>query len=351
MNEYKTVSSHVTLPVYQMKVETTKVCNLKCPGCRRNYATSISSEPGPKHLTPELLWKFIAGTNIQVVRFEGDGEPTCNPYFQELIRMCHKLGIRSAMTSNATLLTPSYVKFLEEHGMSRIHVSFDGACQDTFEKARVGASFEQVKYACQLLGQSKIQLFMNVVLFSDEIIEQLPEYARLAKQLGATGVHLMKFQSESLKFGVGPDLSKHLEPIRAFKEQARRLGLMYVATCTEHPTFVGCDDAYTCPYVLLDGRVVACSYMANLRRSEVYQGKVYPVPYENFIMGTIDEHSLADVWKGSDFTELRRLLQNTKSKVGRAVEPKELHQAREQGYKSRFDYCITCLCRWGESGI
>jgi MoaA/NifB/PqqE/SkfB family radical SAM enzyme len=88
---YKLISRHHTFNVRQVKVETTKACNLKCPGCRRNYSASISTEPGPRHLTPGMLWRILATTNMMVVRFEGDGEPTCNPHFKDLVKMCGDL--------------------------------------------------------------------------------------------------------------------------------------------------------------------------------------------------------------------------------------------------------------------
>jgi len=352
INAYKTLSRYHTFNVRQVKVETTKVCNLRCPGCRRNYTQgTIVTEPGPKHLTPGALWRILATTNMEVVRFEGDGEPTCNPHFRELVKMCSDLGIRSAMTCNGTLLNEEYVKYLEQHRMSRIHISFDGAEKDTFEKLRLGADFEKVLHNCKLIGDSKIQLFMNVLLSTDEVVDQLPKYAQMAKGAGATGVHFMKFQAETLDGFQGPDLSKHKGSFKAFQSEATRLGLMYVSTITEEPTFSECDDAFTCPYVLLNDDVYACSYMANLRRTEVYRGEVLQVPYKDYQMGNLKENWMKDIWFGDDWRKLRKHLNATR-RPDTAWFPATIKVVRDATNDGgRFYYCESCLCRWGESGI
>jgi len=349
---YKLVARYRMLMPRLVNVETTKVCNLRCPGCRRNYSESITTEPGPKHLTVDALRRIVATVPVRVVKFEGDGEPTANPHFENLVAFCHKVGIRSAMTSNGTLLDRRLVKFLEEHGMVRIHISFDGAERDTFEKTRRGADYERVLRSCRLLGESKIQLFMSVLLSSEEIIEQLPKYIKLAKNVGAAGIHLMKFQQENLEFGNPPDLSRHRGALRKFKEDVKDAGLIYVGTVTDRPTFVECADAYTCPYVLLNNDVYPCSYMANLRKSEAYLGEVFPVPSRNYRMGSLNDCSMRDVWIGDAYRELRRVLKETRKPTGYTTTPEALLEVKKDMVgKERFSYCVGCLCRWGESGL
>lgn len=337
-----------TLPPRIVEVETTKVCNLKCPNCRRNYSASISSEPGETHFTPGMLWQIAATIPLQVIRFEGDGEPMCNPYLKALLLECKQMGIRSAMTTNATMITPEWVKLFEDTGMTRIHVSFDGARKETFEKARLGAKFDQVVEACTLLGKSKVQLFMSVLLSSEEIIQQLPEYVELAKKVGATGIHYMKYQAEDLQFGTPPDLSKHPKLLKSFTEQAKKAGLRVVGTCADQPTFTPCTDPFMSPYVLLNGDVYACTYMANLRRSEVYQGTVFNVPYANFRMGNIHDAWLRDIWNSAPYQELRRRLRSTRPASGTTMSPSDLLRIKS---RARGSYCESCLCRWGESGL
>jgi len=353
IDTYKWLALRHTLGPRAIEVETTKVCNLKCPGCRRNYQLgTISSESGVKHLTPGELWKAIETTNIQYVRFEGDGEPTCNPNLKDMVKLCHRLGIRSMMTTNGTLLDKDYIRLLEENGMTRIHVSFDGATKETYEKIRVGADYDRVLHNCKLIGESKIQLFMSVVFFSDEVIEELPLYVDLAKEAGATGIHYMKMQRESLKFGIPPDFSKHTGILEGLRDCARKKGLLVVGTCTEEPTFTPCYDPFIQPYILLNGDVYACTYLANLRRQEVYMGKELKVPYQNYKMGSLRENSMREIWFGTKYQELRKELKRTRYPRGRTLAKEELLKLKEELQSVKdFSYCQGCLARWGESGL
>lgn len=335
-------------------VETTKACNLKCPNCRRNYESgSIYSEPGAQHLTVGALWRIIATTNVQYIRWEGDGEPLMNPNFKDLMRFCKQMGIKSMMTSNGTLLNEGWIEFLEEHGMTRIHVSFDAATKDTYEKVKLGADYEKTLHNCKLVGDSKIQLFMNTVLFNDAIVDELPRYVEQAKQVGATGIHYMKMQQDSLDFGSPPNLLQHQNTIKRFNELTKRSGLLVVGTCSDIPTFVPCYDPFTMPWVLLNNDVYACTYLANLRRYEVYQGELIDVPYQNYRMGNLEDNWMKDIWFGGDYRHLRRRLRdNRKQFFGTKTAPEViLRGKKETARTNRFSFCDFCLCQWGESGL
>jgi MoaA/NifB/PqqE/SkfB family radical SAM enzyme len=351
---YKWAALRHTFGPRAVLAETTKACNLQCPGCRRNYKSgSIYSEPGPTHLTVEALRRIVTTTNISYVRFEGDGEPLCNPHFKDLMRFCKKMGIKSMMTSNGTLLNESWVEFLQENGMTRIHVSFDGATEGTYERTKVGADYAKVLYNCKLVGDSKIQLFMNVVLFSNEVVDELPRYVELSKKVGATGIHYMKMQQDSLDFGRPPNLRLHRDTIKKFNELTRRSNLLVVGTCTDGPAFVPCYDPFTNPFVLLNNDVYACTYLANLRRFEVYQGKLLSVPYQNYKMGNLEDSWMRDIWFGPDYAHLReRLKRNRRAFSGVKTAPEViLRGKRETARTNRFSFCDFCLCQWGQSGL
>jgi len=350
---YKNLSRHIVLPIWQIRVETTKACNLKCPGCRRNFSASISSEPGLIHLTVEMLDLMLRDTKTKLVRWEGDGEPLCNPHFKDLVEHCSQRGIRSAMCTNATLLNKEYIEFLENHKMFRIHISFDGARKDTYEKARVGADYEKVVHNCKLVGKSKIPLFMSIVLFTEQMIEELPEYIELAKKVRATGIHILSLQQEDINFyGPAPDLLEHRNELRKFKDLVKRNGMLFVSTISEVPHFVDCDDAYTNPYGLLNGDIYPCQYIANLRRGEVYQGVRFEVPYLNYKMGNLQKITMREAWQSKEWKELRMVLKRTQQPKGKTLTPERFLEMKknEEARRSKFSYCSVCPARWGISG-
>jgi hypothetical protein len=191
---------------------------------------------------------------------------------------------------------------------------------------------------------------MNVLLSSDEIVGQLPEYAALAHSIGATGVHYMKFQADSLEFGNPPDLTRHTDVIKSFRDEARCKGLIVTGTCSDAPTFVECDDAFTCPYVLLNDDVYGCTYMANLRMVEVYCGREYKVPSRSYAMGNLNDNEMREIWGNGRYTALRNVLKSTRQPNGAKIRPSELVVIKDKSVEG-FNYCLGCLCRWGESGL
>lgn len=356
INTYKRLARVYTPLPRQIKIEVTRACNLRCAGCRRIFPESIANAPGPTHLTVDILEAVTEGLPIKVVRFTGDGEPLCNPYLRDLLTSLKIRGIRSMITTNATLLDRVWIRLLEDLGVFRVSVSFDGATKETFESLRGGADFDQVYEACQLLGQSRMQLYMNCLLSTDEVIEQLPSYLSMALEMGATGIHLMKFQSQEEGIWTPPDLSKHKGVLEWVGTKAKQVGLEVSAQYTTGPTFRECEDPYIAPWITLTGDVFPCVYMANMREYELYQGERMPVPWRNYVMGNLLGGTQAgDIWKNEAYKDLRRVLKATRKPNGYTTSTEAvLEVKKDMAYnpeRERFSFCNACLCRWGESGL
>jgi MoaA/NifB/PqqE/SkfB family radical SAM enzyme len=252
------------------------------------------------------------------------------------------------MTCNGTLLDKEYVKWLESMGMKRIHISFDGTTKETLEKYRVGAKYEQVLDVCKAIGESKIQLFMNCLPWNQDILDEVEEYPKLAKEVGASGLLFMKFQTDTLNFYEGPlDLSRMVK----VREIARELDLIVLGVYSDLPYFQECEDAYVCPYITLGGNVYPCSYMANMRTTEIYYGTEFSVPSPNYIMGNLNENWMGDIWRNEAYRELRDSLKLSRPKT-KTLSKEYLSELKNQmENEGRFAYCYSCLCRWGESGL
>lgn len=353
INVYKALSRRHVFDPRQVKIEATKVCNLTCAGCRRNFADSIANVPGPKHLTVDVLKTIIEGTKIKVVRFAGDGEPLCNPHLEHILEYLHSVKVKWAITTNGTLVDERWVRLAKRSGAIRVSISFDGVEKATFEKLRGGANYEQVLEVCKIISRNGVPLFMNCLLSTDEVIEQLPGYIQLAKSVGATGVHLMKYQSQDNTLWTPPNWSKHAGMLERITKEARKAGLVLSApsynTC---PTFRECEDPYIAPWVALTGEVFPCVYMANMREYEIYEEQKISVPWRNYVMGNINETPIRGIWRKEAYAELRTVLKQTSRKAGYQTGPSTL-LLMKRAFKGneRFGYCFACPCRWGESGI
>jgi hypothetical protein len=190
---------------------------------------------------------------------------------------------------------------------------------------------------------------MNCVLYSEEIVGQLPEYIDLAKSVGASGIFLMKFQTERKSFGEILDWTIKPGTLDSLKRRAKEKGILLLGATSNLPRYEECYSPYIYPYVVLGGYVYGCSYMANMRNAEVYMDQVIPVESKNYIMGNINTKSMKDIWYGPDYRELRSFLKSTRRLQGTCMTREGLLE-KKLNTIGRFGFCEYCLCRWNEGG-
>lgn len=102
----------------------TRKCNLFCAQC---YAEARNTD-FPGELTTEeakAVLDDLAEFEVPAVLWSG-GEPLMRPDLFELIEYANSLGLRSALSTNGTLLTPEVARKAEECGIAYVGVSIDG---------------------------------------------------------------------------------------------------------------------------------------------------------------------------------------------------------------------------------
>jgi len=102
----------------------TSRCNLKCLHC---YSSSESNNFGKELTTNQakrLLWQ-LAEVNCPVVLFSG-GEPLLREDLFELLAEAKKLGLRTVISTNGTLIDSAVAGKLANAGVSYVGISIDG---------------------------------------------------------------------------------------------------------------------------------------------------------------------------------------------------------------------------------
>jgi radical SAM protein with 4Fe4S-binding SPASM domain len=102
----------------------TRRCNLDCLHC---YA-SANSHSSPEELSTEAGKKFIQDLSefgVPVILFSG-GEPLLRKDLFELAKYAKNLGLRVALSTNGTLLTPENARELKNIGFAEVGISLDG---------------------------------------------------------------------------------------------------------------------------------------------------------------------------------------------------------------------------------
>jgi radical SAM protein with 4Fe4S-binding SPASM domain len=115
----------------------TQRCNLRCLHC---YSSSGANPPKADELTTaqaKQLLSQLAEVKCPVVLFSG-GEPLLRDDLFELLAEAKRLGLRTVISSNGTLINLKTADKLSDAGVSYVGISIDGAEEfhDTFRQAR-----------------------------------------------------------------------------------------------------------------------------------------------------------------------------------------------------------------------
>lgn len=106
-----------------IRLEVTSGCNLKCKYCHNSEYINRKDD-----MTTDEILTLVSETkkvyDINKILLTG-GEPLVNKDIILIIKHISELGIKADMVTNATLLTKSLAKELEEAGLKRIRISID----------------------------------------------------------------------------------------------------------------------------------------------------------------------------------------------------------------------------------
>src|SRR5437870_11982418 len=115
----------------EITLESTAKCNLYCPMCPRHIYTFDN-----ENMDLELYKKIVADCKdyVEFVWPYGIGEPMIHPNIFEMIRITREAGIRTGMSTNATLIDGRRADLLPDFGLDYVILTFDGASKGTSEK-------------------------------------------------------------------------------------------------------------------------------------------------------------------------------------------------------------------------
>jgi radical SAM protein with 4Fe4S-binding SPASM domain len=123
-------------------IETTNLCNLRCIMCPY---PEMTRQTGLMSL--DLFKKVISEikTYSRYVGLHNFGEPLLNPDLPRFIAHAAEAGLKTWLSTNATLLTEAAARELLDSGLDVIIFSLDGVNRETYEKIRLNSRFEKTK--------------------------------------------------------------------------------------------------------------------------------------------------------------------------------------------------------------
>lgn len=129
-----------------LDIESTGVCNLRCPFCATTTKNWGPDTPG--YMTLDLFRRIIdegAEHNLCSIKLSFRGEPMLHQQLPEMVAYAKRKDILDVyFNTNGTMLTERAVYALIDAGLDRISISFEGLDKQTYEAYRVGAKYEKV---------------------------------------------------------------------------------------------------------------------------------------------------------------------------------------------------------------
>ena len=280
-------------------IEPTNKCNLKCIMC----PNSVKENKTEGFMDLGLYQKLIdeAKGFVNWVTLCISGEPLLHPDFPRMVRYAKQNGIKTFVSTNATVMNDSMSLQILKSGLDWISFSFDGCTKETYEKIRVGADFEKTisniknflrwKRRLRVHTRVEIQILIMDDVGMKDYIENIAEFKKRFKGLPLDLIQIRQPSTWGRTF------------INTKKFQPKKLSR----------TFSPCSYLWSSLHVLWDGRVVACT-------SDFFGDNV---------LGQFPNGSLKEIWNGAPMWSFRRSM-------------------REVNYYFHSSICYGCDSIWGD---
>lgn len=160
-------------------------CNLSCTHC---YSASGPGCGSGDELTTAEARAFIgdlAASGIPLVIFTG-GEPLVRHDIWELAACCREKGIKTALSTNGTLITADVAEKIRRSGIEYAGISLDGATAATHDRFRnTPGAFDRAVAAFARCREAGVRSGVRVTL-TRENKDELGDLVDRARELGAS---------------------------------------------------------------------------------------------------------------------------------------------------------------------
>jgi MoaA/NifB/PqqE/SkfB family radical SAM enzyme len=311
------VANHEPVCLY---LETTNRCNLLCVTCPRTYEQLEPEADMPWDLFTSLIDQY---PRIARVVLHGIGEPMLVKDIAQRVAYLKARGIYVLFNTNGTLLNEANGRALIEAGLDELRVSLDAAESEVYQMVR-GKDFfakivENVRNFTRLQRElnapkPRVSLWLTGLR---ETVDQLPNFVRLAHDVGVTEVYLQRLvffdsgeanenslaRAESALFEHTTATEEAL--IREAEAVAAELGVMFSAsgavdpgesirmTRTDNPWSL-CRRPWSLMYITANGRVLPCCIAPFSMKG-----------YGSFTLGDATQETLREIWNGSEYQRFR----------------------------------------------
>jgi radical SAM protein with 4Fe4S-binding SPASM domain len=270
-------------------IEPSAICQLSCPECPVGMKQLSRNEKLMQPATfDKILGNLCPKTFYLNLYFQG--EPLLDADIFRKIELARAKKMFVLLSTNAQAIDSNSASQIVDSGLSKVVVSLDGINQETYEKYRVGGSFEKTISAIKLLNSVKKKLGSKTPIIEVQMLvfsfneHQLQELKQIATKAGAD-----KVVYKAAQFYNAENAAKWL-PKNSKYSRYQRIESNSIELSHKAPRI--CKRLWQTLVVETDGRVVPCCYD---KLSE-------------FSVGNVSETKADIIWKGEKMTLFRKSL-------------------------------------------
>ncbi len=283
---YQTGQTRLVPPPDRLYIESTNICNLSCIMCPTGRKEQVRKKG---YMDFELFQAIVDQMTpwVQATTLHIWGELLMHPRLFDMIAYCRKQGLRSEISTNATLLSEERSKRILDAGLDAIYLCLDGLRPETYEAIRVNADYEKTNTNIRRFIDLKSDGGYHVPFVSLQIIEmertmgEIDEFVQAWSLPGVDRISVKPFDSWA---GQVTDINA-LRP----GDDAETL------QATSLRTRFACPNLWYHTHIYWDGRIAMCDRDFNL---------AYDLGNVRSADGEI---RVLENWNGPRMQELRRL--------------------------------------------
>ena len=312
-------ATEAVAPPVCLYLEVTNRCNLLCETCPRTFE---ALEP-PADMSWELFTRIVdqvPGCKRAVLH--GVGEPMLVRELPRMVRYLKDRGVYVLFNTNGTLLKPRTFPELVATGLDELRVSLDAADAKTYAQVRGKDFFNRIVRDVRLFTDyqrsagatnPRVSLWLTGL---KETVQQLPDFVRLAADMGVREVHLQRLVFDENGFGMARADNSLFEQTAA-EEQAciaaaealgAELGVTIDASGATEPglSLKRADDSqpwslcrrpWSLMYFTAHGRALPCCIAPFSARG-----------YDTYTLGNASQQTLREIWNGAAYRDFREAL-------------------------------------------
>lgn len=295
--------------------EITNRCNYRCPYCIFNAAADSNAGELDTERALQLISELKENgfTHLKIT----GGEPFCRPDLLTLLRHAVDIGLKTDVSTNASLISPDIARQLAEIKLEMVHVSLDGHDRQTQENARGKGTYTPTVQGIKNLVKAGIGYLRIGSLIYKGNENSLEQTARFCRKLGADEVIFSLMEPvgrgknlQNLKTSQTPRHFKDL--LSSFKLDGIKINFSFSEAAPRCQN-CRCPGGSKFLFINSGGTVAPCTWIAEKLPEYTY-------------VKNLQQHRLSEVLTDDRFTAAARILEQTGLNCCPAQQPETVHE-------------------------